>query len=601
MATLDLTTARQAFDMNNGDIVRFGSANLRFNSHWSWITPDGHDLELFGSGLTYDANGRALSGSITSIEFDLGNDGFPVPDVVIRGINTDAKLLDNSPAAFWSILSGDDTFLGPLIENGGTGFSRLFGDALQAPAGAASGGDDLFRAGDTAIHVAGDVFDVNTGAAFTGGNDRIFGAPTEQSQGLSGDAFTVQGTGVLIGGDDIMAIRAISSTTSFAFGDATTVHGFGGLAKVLGGDDKIIAEDGSSAQLSGDVGTVVQNARITGGNDTIGGSECGEAITGDVFTMLGGSGVEITGGSDALNGKGGNDIISGDVHVSRSGGIITGGNDTINGGEGADRIFGEIASGDGVSIGGNDQLFGDAGNDSLNGQSGNDILDGGADNDLLDGGIGNDTVFVSEGRDIAVGGAGIDTLRFSNLGAAVSVDLLRTTVALNNAAGDVLTFREFERVIGTSGADTILGDNQANALLAGGSGNDIINGRGGADIITGGAGSDRMVGGEGADTFDFNAVIESGVASTARDVIFDFAARTDKVDISAIDAIAGGANDAFTFIGGAAFTAAGQVRAVQTGAHTVLEFNTNGTTGAEFAIVLANFTATALTQGDFIA
>ena len=59
--------------------------------------------------------------------------------------------------------------------------------------------------------------------------------------------------------------------------------------------------------------------------------------------------------------------------------------------------------------------------------------------------------------------------------------------------------------------------------------------------------------------------------------------------------------DAFTqFIGNAAFSAEGQIRAFQSGGDTVIEFNTGGEAVAEFQIELANFTASALRLSDFM-
>ena len=51
----------------------------------------------------------------------------------------------------------------------------------------------------------------------------------------------------------------------------------------------------------------------------------------------------------------------------------------------------------------------------------------------------------------------------------------------------------------------------------------------------------------------------------------------------------------------AAFTAEGQVRAFQSGVHTVVEFNTTGGSVAEMSIQLDNFAAATLTFADFIA
>ncbi|MFN0193083.1 MAG: hypothetical protein ACKVP5_14090 [Aestuariivirga sp.] len=92
------------------------------------------------------------------------------------------------------------------------------------------------------------------------------------------------------------------------------------------------------------------------------------------------------------------------------------------------------------------------------------------------------------------------------------------------------------------------------------------------------------------------------------DVIRTTALRPTNFSLSApgardglIDAQAGAAGaQAFTFIAGAAFTAEGQVRAVQSGAHTVIEINTTGVGVADMTIQLSNFAVANLTAADFI-
>ncbi len=143
-------------------------------------------------------------------------------------------------------------------------------------------------------------------------------------------------------------------------------------------------------------------------------------------------------------------------------------------------------------------------------------------------------------------------------------------------------------------------------VLAGGAGNDRLNGRAGNDLLFGQAGKDTLIGGTGSDRFVFQLVTDSTVA--APDEINDFtvnpaatAAFIDRIDLSAIDARAGVAgNDAFTFIGSAAFTAEGQIRAVASGADTLIQINTTGTSGAEMAILLKTFTAANLAAVDFV-
>jgi hypothetical protein len=79
MATLDLSRATQHVDMTDSDLVSFGTAEAATPTVWSWLTPAGHDLQLEGSGLTFNAQSRALSGTVQSIAIDLGNNDFDAP------------------------------------------------------------------------------------------------------------------------------------------------------------------------------------------------------------------------------------------------------------------------------------------------------------------------------------------------------------------------------------------------------------------------------------------------------------------------------------------------------------------------------------------
>src|SRR5262249_21186760 len=121
-----------------------------------------------------------------------------------------------------------------------------------------------------------------------------------------------------------------------------------------------------------------------------------------------------------------------------------------------------------------------------------------------------------------------------------------------------------------------------------------------------GAGTDTLTGGLGDDTFVFATAAEAGNGAT-RDVITDVegvgVAGGDVIDVSGIDANTGVAGDqAFTFIGAAAFTAAGQLHYVQDTVNhlTILEGNVNAGLGADFQIALS-YQLTPLTPiaGDF--
>lgn len=152
---------------------------------------------------------------------------------------------------------------------------------------------------------------------------------------------------------------------------------------------------------------------------------------------------------------------------------------------------------------------------------------------------------------------------------------------------------------GFDGDDTLRGG-LGNDTLVGGNGNDLLLGQGGSDILIGGTGRDVMTGGAATDRFDFNSLAESGLTGATRDRITDFVHLTDDLDLATIDAKAGMAgNNTFTFRGTLAFNAEGQVRVVQSGAHTIVQLNTAGSSGAEMTIQLDNVTAAGLTPADF--
>lgn len=99
--------------------------------------------------------------------------------------------------------------------------------------------------------------------------------------------------------------------------------------------------------------------------------------------------------------------------------------------------------------------------------------------------------------------------------------------------------------------------------------------------------------------FRFTSAAHLGLGSE-RDVINGFAGGTDTIDVAEIDAREGIPGDqAFTFVGTGNFTAGGQIRAVQVGFDTVLQFNTAGPGGAEFELVLTEVIAASLTHEDF--
>ena len=86
-----------------------------------------------------------------------------------------------------------------------------------------------------------------------------------------------------------------------------------------------------------------------------------------------------------------------------------------------------------------------------------------------------------------------------------------------------------------SGNDTVKG-NDGDDKIYGGSGSDTINGNNGCDIILGGYGADNLRGGNGNDRFVYLSVADSNSAQF--DTISDFASGSDRIDLTALGALA---------------------------------------------------------------
>lgn len=212
-------------------------------------------------------------------------------------------------------------------------------------------------------------------------------------------------------------------------------------------------------------------------------------------------------------------------------------------------------------------------------------------------------------------GNGVDTYDFANYTTVVNADLgpgswstpsngQRANLGAGHfARGSIANARVFdgdlhgyiENAIGGTNNDRLAG-NLVNNRLEGRNGVDRISGQEGNDTLVGGAGRDILDGGTGRDRFDFDSLLDSGLTATNRDAIGDFTHGQDRIDLSTIDAITGGANNAFIF--GGAFVA-GHIRVVQSGASTVVQINTDADATAESTILLLNFTANTLTAADF--
>lgn len=180
-------------------------------------------------------------------------------------------------------------------------------------------------------------------------------------------------------------------------------------------------------------------------------------------------------------------------------------------------LVGNVAVAAGVVIenayggGGADRITGNAAANGLQGQGGADLIDGAGGDDFLLGGAGDDRVSGGEGADLLGGEAGADVL--------------------NGGGGG-------DQLYGGADADVLFGEDGLDRLT-GQDGDDVLGGNGGWDVLHGGAGSDRFLIFSTGDSDRFNA-----------DIILDFAAGFDRLDLGFIDADATQVGDqAFRWVG----------------------------------------------------
>lgn len=420
----------------------------------------------------------------------------------------------------------------------------------------------------------------------------------------------------------------------FALEGNDTVSTGDGNDIVLGeaGNDRLFGGNGNDTLTGGDGADLLQGG--TGadimyggnGNDTYIVDNLLDVTTEAVNTALGGRDTVQSSITHSL-GFGLEDLtLTGAVAINGTGN----GNSNVITGNSANNVLSGMAGNDWLHGGaGNDQLNGDGGNDTLHGDAGNDTLLGFSGNDTLNGGDGNDRLLGGSGDDVLNGGTGSDTADYRTATAGVTVDIglfsdglaqdtggagIDTLVDIENLTGSNFNDRLFADHVSTTlnggAGDDVLGAEDAAGTLNGGDGNDqlrvgtgfgfTLNGGNGNDLLedlvvgferttmNGGAGADTLNGNGWDSIYDYNAVSDSPAGMMSRDQIVDFEGhgasldRGEQIDLRDIDAIPGGADNAFTYIGSAAFTAAGQLRY----AGGILQGNTIGGTAAEFEIQL---------------
>ena len=246
--------------------------------------------------------------------------------------------------------------------------------------------------------------------------------------------------------------------------------------------------------------------------------------------------------------------------------------------------------------GGNDTLF--AGG-TING----DILLGDGDDSISGLAISSSATSVSLGRgnDTIAGASYTGGTVFAGVGhdsISTNTGSYQDTISGGRGNDSISTFGLEDRLEGGLGADTLVGGT-GDDVLVGGRGVDRIDGGDDADRILGGADRDISTGGAGADVFVYRSLSEIPTSGKLEQIT-DFTQGEDVIQLSRIDAdsVTGG-NQAFTFVGAAAFSGtAGELRYEQSAAATFVQMDVDGDGNADRMIRLDGVIN--LTASDFI-
>jgi Ca2+-binding RTX toxin-like protein len=547
---------------------------------------------IAGATVFRDANGNGQwdageAKAITAADGSFTLSGGSGALVAIGGTNTDTGL-----ANMLTLRAPDgSTVVNPL--------TTLVAAVLEsAPAGTTAQAAAAIVAQALGISPTIDLLKVDVFSAASSGDTAALEAQKAAATIVTIIAAGVDAAGSQSATDSMMAnladiVLATDAGSEVDLTDQSTIH------DVLEGavsETQIAAVSSNLAQAAEDIAnaTDLQDLSAAQGDALTRGNDLDNVLTGGSLNdeLLG------FGGNDQLSGNGGDDRLdggAGDDRLDGGGGVDTAVYSGATAAVTASLLDGKATGGAGadtlVSI---ENIIGSSFADKLTGDAGNNTLDGGAGNDALSGGAGDDLLVGGAGSDRIDGGVGSDTADYSGSSAAISINLASGKFSGGDANGDILV--GIENVTGSRFDDKLIGDQGANVLV-GGAGNDTLNGGGGADVLWGGAGADQFV---------FKTVGEVGTGVSA-DQIMDFEAggagaktATDRIDLSAIDAIASSSkDDAFTFIGDHGFGhKAGELQVVDHDGVATISGDIDGDGRADFTLMIQH-TGT-IDQSDFI-
>ncbi|HEV2296330.1 MAG TPA: calcium-binding protein [Tepidisphaeraceae bacterium] len=483
------------------------------NTLYGTANTDGFRLVYVG-GDGPDTISITRSGSVTTVNFNGFIDTYP-----------DSSFSEVPEEGIFSILlfgrGGNDRI---TVGAGMRVATRAYGD---------DGNDSLTNSDDKTGLYGGPGNDTLTGG---GSSDFLYGGNGRDSLSGNGGNDTLTGDGRNYLDNDNLGLPFFDPEDIEVPGDDTLSGGSGNdRIEGRGGNDSLRGGDGNDSLYGGD------------GNDTLNGE----------------------GNSDLMSGGTGSDTVDYRSRTSRvvvtldgvtnDGAAPEGSNsttefdnvlgdvDTILGGSGNDDLRGRERTANRIDGGGGNDLIKPSLNDddakfstgtvrdTLIGGSGNDNIDAifSRSGHSISGGDGNDTIRTGVASDTVDGGAGADTISYTNRGANLFVSL--DGIANDGQSGENDSLTSIENFWGGSGADTFTGDGNNNSVkggggndtLRGGGGNDTLSGEAGNDSLDGGTGNDRLLGGDGNDTLIGN----DGLADTLDGGLGTDKAKRDSIDV----------------------------------------------------------------------
>ena len=553
------TAATTVANIENIILTGATAINATGNNLNNQITGNSGNNTLIG-GLGNDILDTGFGGSET-LNGGAGDDTY-----IIRSTSTLAVAIADSAGANDLVNSYISVDVSTLA--GGQGIEKvtLLGSAFQATGNTLNNiltgnalSNDLFggAGNDTLIGGAALSFNILDGGL---GND-IY-VVTDANDVIQNEVNSVAGgvDAVQYGGTDV-----VQTFTMGNFVENLTMTGTANLRATGNASINNMTGNTGNNTLSGGDG----NDLINGGNgdDTLNGDAGNDSLTGGI-------------GDDTINGGIGNDTLNAGTAATVAG-------NTLDGGAGADtyqivnagdtlsettvsalaaeldtvQFSGTVAASVltvganienitllgvatiGATVAGttnNHTMTGNSAANALTGGDGIDTINGGAGADTMTGNGGNDVFTVDVTGDVAVGGAGTDTVNSAatyTIEATVENLNLVGALAINgtgNAANNVIN--------GNAAANTIVG-NGGNDTINAGVGIDTITTTTGDDTITGGSGKDTVVTGTGSDILKFAAGVADTVSTASSiagvDLYSDIdlgaaGVSTDKIDVTGL-------------------------------------------------------------------